>query len=270
MPFLEHGSNSIEVTPGELLVGSGAQATWRVLNSDLAARHFTVRLDKDGTALVRPYSPSTIVVVNGVPAAQHGTIVRPGDVIAAGLARFAFLERLDSPRPPRPDAGERGAYLIDERERRAFPLARRSVGIGRESGAAIPVREPTVSRFHADVRAEAGEFVLYSMGSAGTHVNGLRVGAPRVLAEGDTIQIGSVTFRFTRGPLPEGLSVARTEEEEDADDVTAGRSKTTLGGVDDIPTMQRTPRRSGLVAVVLVAAVLIAIAAWFVFGMGGR
>src|SRR5688572_13837545 len=99
MPFLEHGTNSIEVTPGELLVGSGAQATWRVLNSDLAARHFTIRLAADGTAMLRPYSPNTIVVVNGAAATQQGTALRPGDVIAAGSARFLYLESLEGDRP---------------------------------------------------------------------------------------------------------------------------------------------------------------------------
>ena len=268
MPFLEHGTSSIEVTPGELLVGSGAQATWRVLNSDLAARHFTVRLEKDGTALLRPYSPSTIVVVNGVAAAQQGTVIRPGDVIAAGSAWFTFLDRLDAPRPPRAGEGEHGAHLVDDRGRRAFPLARRSVSIGRDAGAGIPVREPTVSRFHADVRAEAGAFVLYSMGSAGTHVNGQRVGAPRVLEEGDTIQIASAVFRFTRGALPAGVTLASVEEHDD-DATTGHSSSTTLRGVDDVPTLQRTPRRPGLLVVALLAALLIAIAAWFVFGMGG-
>ena len=39
MPFLDNGTSSIEVTPGELLIGSGAQATWRVQNFDLAGAY---------------------------------------------------------------------------------------------------------------------------------------------------------------------------------------------------------------------------------------
>jgi len=99
MPFLEHGTNSIEVTPDELLVGSGANAMWRVLNADLAARHFTVKLERDGTATIRPYSPTTIVVVNGAPASQQGTRLTGGEVIAAGSTRFIYLQTLNAPRP---------------------------------------------------------------------------------------------------------------------------------------------------------------------------
>ena len=270
MPFLDSGHSSIEVTPGELLVGSGAQATWRVLNSDLAARHFTIKVADDGSATLRPYSASTIVVVNGAAASPSGIPIRPGDVIAAGSARFYYVDDLEAPRPDAGQQQSRPAYLIDETERQAYPLAKRTVSIGRDVGAGIPLRDPAVSRFHADVRSEAGEYVLYSMGSAGTHVNDQRVAAPKLLAEGDIIRIGTTNFRFTRGELPQGVSIARVAEQEE--DALARRSTVTLRtvragvGEDTGEGAASTPERPRMMAVVVGTVVLLAAAAYYVFG----
>ena len=270
MPFLDSGHSSIEVTPGELLVGSGAQATWRVLNSDLAARHFTIKVAQDGSATLRPYSASTIVVVNGAAASSSGIPIRTGDVIAAGTARFYYVDDLEAPRPEVADQSSRTAYLIDEAERQAYPLTKRSVSIGRDVGAGIPLRDPAVSRFHADVRSEAGEYVLYSMGSAGTHVNDQRVAAPKVLAEGDVIRIGTSNFRFTRGELPQGVTIAHVAEQEE--DALARRSTVTLRTVrsragDDTGEMGATsPERPKMTAVVVGTVALLAAAAYYMFG----
>jgi len=272
MPFLDSGTSSIEVTPGELLVGSGAQATWRVLNSDLAARHFTIKVAPSGDAVLKPYSASTIVVINGEAAPQSGTPIHPGDVIAAGSARFFYVDDLEAPRPEVATGEDRAAHLIDEAERQAYPLSKRTISIGRDVGAGIPLRDPAVSRFHADVRSEAGEFVLYSMGSAGTHVNEQRVAAPKMLTEGDVIKIGGTTFRFTRDPLPKGVTRAKLMDQEE--DSLARRSTVTLrtvkagsrentGGGREI-----RPERPRMMVVVVGTAVLLAAAAYFVFGRG--
>jgi pSer/pThr/pTyr-binding forkhead associated (FHA) protein len=93
------------------------------------------------------------------------------------------------------------AFLVNDGERMAFPVRRRTTSIGRDAASHIVLRDPAVSRFHADVRAEAGEHVLYSMGSAGTTVNGVRVSGPQLLEEGDQVGVGSAVLRYTRGPV---------------------------------------------------------------------
>lgn len=269
MPFLDSGTSSIEVTPGELLVGSGAQATWRVLNSDLAARHFSIKVAPDGSATLKPYSASTIVVINGAAAPQSGAPIQTGDVIAAGSARFCYVDDLEAPRPEA-SSETRIAYLVDETERKAYPLSKRTISVGRDVGAGIPLRDPAVSRFHADVRSEAGEFVLYSMGSAGTHVNDMRVAAPKLLAEGDVIRIGSTNFRFTRGELPKGVTVTRLGGQEE-DSLTRKSTETLravkLGGREETgETSVTEPQRPRMMMVVAGTAVLVAAAAYFIFG----
>lgn len=70
------------------------------------------------------------------------------------------------------------------------------ITIGRQSDRTISLaNDNTVSRQHARIANEAGQFVLYDMGSAnGTHINGSRV-SQQVLNVGDVVQIGSTKFR---------------------------------------------------------------------------
>jgi predicted component of type VI protein secretion system len=171
MPFLElEGSPDLENNPreldGQLIVGSGSQATWRIQGRDLAARHFRIHVE-DGLARVVPASAQNVVVLNGKQAATEGTNLRSGDVIAAGSARFIFLATADAERPA-PVEAPAPALLIDATAKKGYTLRKRVVQIGREIGCSIVLKDPTVSRFHADVRSEGGEYVLYSMGSAGT------------------------------------------------------------------------------------------------------
>jgi predicted component of type VI protein secretion system len=215
MPFLEleaspeQADNPRELV-GALNVGSGSQADWRVQKHDLAARHFRIEIDGVMTTVV-PASNQNVVVLNGRQVPTGGADIHSGDVIAAGSARFIFLETRDAQRPEPP--GEPApALLVDAAARKAFTLRNRVVQIGREIGCSIVLKDPTVSRFHADVRSEGGGYVLYSMGSGGTKINGQTVTAPRMLVEGDEITIGQTLFTFMRGPIPAGMSRVQFED----------------------------------------------------------
>ncbi|MBX6332759.1 MAG: FHA domain-containing protein [Gemmatimonadaceae bacterium] len=219
MPFLElEGSPDLENNPRELngvelIVGSGSQATWRIPGRDLAARHFRLQVI-GGDARLIPASAQNVVVLNGKQAPTEGVTLRSGDVIAAGSARFVFLNTLDDPRPEPP--GEAApALLIDHAAKKGYTLRKRVVQIGREIGCSIVLKDPTVSRFHADVRSEGGEYVLYSMGSSGTKINGQSVTVPRMLEEGDQIAIGDTVFTFSRRPLPPGIRSVQFEDHAD-------------------------------------------------------
>src|SRR6476660_3160937 len=200
MPFLElEGKPDLENNPRELvgyvIVGSGSQATWRLSGNDLAARHFRISL-QNGGAQVTPASPHNVVVLNGAQVPMEGAHLNSGDVVAAGQARFVFLTDLNAARPA-PAAEMPEAHLIDVTNKKGYTLRRRVVQIGREIGCSIVLKDPTISRFHADVRAEGGQFVLYAMGSSGTKVNGEPAVAPRLLREGDQSSMGDTTFTFS-------------------------------------------------------------------------
>jgi pSer/pThr/pTyr-binding forkhead associated (FHA) protein len=78
-------------------------------------------------------------------------------------------------------------------------------GIGLSNENKIQIVKPGVSRLHAVIAVRAGGFVVEDLSSQnGTFVNGERVGE-RHLADGDTIEIGTVRFVF-RMPWPAGGS----------------------------------------------------------------
>jgi pSer/pThr/pTyr-binding forkhead associated (FHA) protein len=257
MPVLENNGTTRELTTAETVVGSGATATWRVPGADLAAKHFIVAVSEDGNVSVRSCSTQNVVVVNGRQLGVRPLPLSDGDTIAAGSTQFVFARDAAALRAPR-EADSSPAYLVDERNRVAFPLDRRTVSIGRDQASIIAVRDPQVSRFHADVKSEAGVYVLYSMGSAGTKVNGHGVAAPRVLESGDRIEIGGTSLTFTRGPLPQGVKPTRGEEHEDATEwsrrPTVSSGVITTGESQRLESSGRSPLM--MVGIVLVLAVI--------------
>ena len=170
-----------------------------------------------------PQRPSPSVP-SAAPVRLRAFVLRARPVVARvfgplTVLALAALAGCDEPRPrasadtpaadtARQDTAVLAAWLLDEHARRAYPLERRAVTIGRDATSSIHLGDPSVSRFHADVRREAGMFVLYSTGSAGTKVNGQRVGGPVPLEEGDRVEIGGATLRFTR-QAPAGATLVR-------------------------------------------------------------
>ena len=256
MPFLESQGEVREIGTGELLVGSGTQASWRIPSADLAARHFAIATSAGGT-LLRPLSTQHLVVVNG-RAVGEPMQLSDGDVIAAGTARFLFLEQADGRRPDAWDTPQREAWLVDERERQAYPLDRRAVTIGRDAASRVLLRDPTVSRFHADVRREAGQYVLYSMGSAGTQVNGRRASGAQLLEPGDRIEIGETMLLFTYD-VPQGMTVVRGSET--GDDSTTRREtvlhQRAVDFDDDLGGGKKRTLMIGIIATVAIVALLL-------------
>ena len=70
--------------------------------------------------------------------------------------------------------------------------------IGRGRSADLVLSEPTISRAHAAIGYESGEFFVQDLGSTnGTGVNGQR--EPRTsLQDGDQVQLGKLAIKFTR------------------------------------------------------------------------
>jgi pSer/pThr/pTyr-binding forkhead associated (FHA) protein len=262
MAFLELDGNPRELGP-ETTIGSGSQAGWRVASKDLAARHFTVHVNGQGTSKVVPASAQHVVFVNGEPAPALGTSIKSGDIVSAGAAHFIYLDKETDKRPELP-AAPAASYLIDAQNRRAYPLNRRVVQIGREIGCNIVLKDTSVSRFHADIRSEGGQHVIYSMGSSGTKVGGSSVNAPRMLREGDEIRIGRASFTFTREGVPAGMKVVDLEEHADesfARRATVVYQKAITGGQEafEIKRSPVVPMLVGFVVVIIGAMAWLAV-----------
>ena len=79
---------------------------------------------------------------------------------------------------------------------RQFAIGSQPITFGRGTENDIVLSTPAASRVHAELRREAGGYVLYDRASTnGTWVNGASV-TTRQLRPGDQIMIGDEVFRF--------------------------------------------------------------------------
>lgn len=69
--------------------------------------------------------------------------------------------------------------------------------VGRLPECTISVNDSNISRRHAEVKAGQTAYVVVDLGSTnGTLVNGVRIGGPTQLSDGDIISFGSTHVRF--------------------------------------------------------------------------
>ena len=90
------------------------------------------------------------------------------------------------------------ALLIDHKNpSRRFDVSKPAVTIGRAQRCDVVVDHATVSRQHATIKLEDGQFRLYDLGSSnGTFVGEQQVRAPVTLEDGARVRFGAVDFVF--------------------------------------------------------------------------
>jgi hypothetical protein len=94
----------------------------------------------------------------------------------------------------RAEVTTRAVVTVDDR-RYVLDGARATVGRSRDADCVL--RDPNVSRHHAELRrSSAGDWTIADLGSTnGIKVNGRRVGSTR-LKSGDKVTLGTTTFQF--------------------------------------------------------------------------
>ena len=93
-----------------------------------------------------------------------------------------------------PGGGAVGSVVLSDGTR--VTIGDDPVTIGRMPECEVMLSDQNVSRRHAEVRRQNGEFVVVDLGSTnGTRVNGAGI-RERRLADGDEITVGSSTLRF--------------------------------------------------------------------------
>jgi hypothetical protein len=79
-----------------------------------------------------------------------------------------------------------------------YPLERTVINIGRRSDNDLVIDDPRVSRFHAQLRAIRGKYVISDLGSTdGTRVNGQRV-TQQILHPRDVISLAGVPLVYSQ------------------------------------------------------------------------
>ncbi len=86
--------------------------------------------------------------------------------------------------------------------------------IGRDKTAAIRLTESSVSRKHATIEKRGGDWFIVDGGSAnGTFVDGVQV-AERRLKDGQTLRMGTVTFKVDIEPPPMPTQTIRPDDQD--------------------------------------------------------
>jgi hypothetical protein len=81
-------------------------------------------------------------------------------------------------------------------EKAIFPLAEKTVKIGRGAECEIDLHDPSISKDHAKIDFKDGRYLITDLGSKhGTFVNDIKI-EKRKLMSGDEIRIGDSRLRF--------------------------------------------------------------------------
>lgn len=156
--------------------------------------------------------------------------------------------------------GDDSAHLIYEFERRAYPVRNSLLTIGRDASSHILIREPAVSRNHAELRSEDGKFVLHPCGVNPTTVNGATLLEPRTLAEGDKVEVGSAILTFTTKRLPLGVSVIEPAAAATRDKDISTRRNTIkhpiMAGTLDPDSPRKVPKNVIVMAIMVIVVIL--------------
>jgi pSer/pThr/pTyr-binding forkhead associated (FHA) protein len=156
------------------------------------------------------------------------------------------------------------AYLVYEVERRAYPLSDTPFSIGRDASSGIVIREPAVSRSHAEVKPEGDGFVLNASGATGTKLNGTPLTTAAKLSDGDRIEIGSAEITYREGRLPLGVSVVDTASVPPHDPDAMTRRPTITNPI--LGANPQPPKKSSATGLVVLLVILVAMAAWYFVG----
>lgn len=214
MPWLEYGGRLRKLPEGITVVGGAPAADLVIEQADLLPRHFYID-SSDAGLRIRPWSSEAVVAIDGQQMGSKWCEVQFGAIVSAGSTHFRVMR--DSPSRPSGSIAAVGpvAHLVDLEQKLAYPLDSRTTNIGRARTNQVRLTDPTASRFHAQIRREAGGWVLHPSGSSGVQVNRDRTGTPRLLEDGDEIELAYEHFRFVAGTPPEGTRVVPRSAESD-------------------------------------------------------
>ncbi|HEU5329535.1 MAG TPA: FHA domain-containing protein [Thermomicrobiales bacterium] len=197
-------------------IGRSVDNLLRLRDDRVSRHHATVTLTTEETGkaeyTITDLGSSNGTTVNGTPVAPRIPLVlRSGDQIAIGETTLAFEAPASGP-PTAPTrivaatmsldgsavfalAQTAGWIELPNGERRILGVETR---IGRSNKNDIQVNDDLISRNHVHIRRIDNHFVLSDLGSAnGVRINGEPVLMPRELRDGDVIELGKTTLRFS-------------------------------------------------------------------------
>jgi len=124
--------------------------------------------------------------------------------------------------------GLSGPALLVRHTGQVFPLTQAPLTIGRQADNAIVLADPQVSRHHATIYWQAGQYLIQDLGSAnGTYINDQLIAELQPLQHQDVVRVGSTIFDVQLAPTAaatEQIAAMPLPQDEEA----AGRASPVL------------------------------------------
>jgi pSer/pThr/pTyr-binding forkhead associated (FHA) protein len=212
MPHIRLDDTEIELSIGELRIGTDDEAQFRLDAGPEKGTLAIIIVDPRGTATVRRVSPGATILVNGVALGAEPAPLLHGDRIevAGRQLRFsddrkagstvvvpAFGKPTAAPvAAPRTRASVSGGRLVSLVDGREYVVSSHGLRMGRDASCDVVVPGNDVSRNHAELSLGPAGYVLRDVSANGVYVNNARMGDAQPLRRGDVIRIGGEEFRF--------------------------------------------------------------------------
>ncbi len=203
------------LTPAHVFLVGRAQSCDIVLvetgeaRLQISRRHLEIRWAEQGYIARNPGAANP-ALINGLPLGDPQPLAE-GDTLTVGTT----VLRYRAPRMARPPLSPSQKITAPRLEATLrytgrYPLhvgspllglsSDRAIEVGRASESSLRLFDPSVSRYHARLYFEDGQFKISDKGSAnGTQVNGLSITGPTALKEGDQLGLGEFEFSFEPG-----------------------------------------------------------------------
>jgi pSer/pThr/pTyr-binding forkhead associated (FHA) protein len=212
MPHIRLDDKEIELSVGELRIGTGDAGGVRIDSREAQGDFAIISVDPRGTATVRRAATGATILVNGVALGAEPAPLLHGDRIevAGRQLRFSDDRKAGStvlmpafgapssaaPATNRTRASGTGGRVVSLVDGREYGVPQSGLRIGRDAGCDIVVPGDSVSRQHAEIAVTSAGYFVRDLSANGIFVNGARAGDAQLLRRGDVIRVGTEEFRF--------------------------------------------------------------------------
>ncbi len=125
------------------------------------------------------------------------------------MQKVAETQSIEDQPPAEPEIPQNAFLIINGVK--VFPLNETVTNIGRRMDNHLVLDDPRISRYHAQIRALNGRFVLFDLNSTGgTYVNGQRI-TQTILYAGDVISLAGLPIIFGQDNPPIGARQSDTQ-----------------------------------------------------------
>ena len=231
MPHIRLDDKEIELSVGELRIGTGDEVGVRIDSVEAQGDFAIISVDPRGTATVRRAATGPTILVNGVALGAEPAPLLHGDRIevAGRQLRFSDDRKAGStvlmpafgapssavPATNRARAAATGGRVVSLVDGREYGVPKSGLRIGRDAGCDIVVPGEAVSRQHAEISVTSAGYFVRDLSSNGVFVNGARTGDAQLLRRGDVIRVGTEEFRFY-ADAADGRKTAGTRMDDEA------------------------------------------------------